>query len=150
MTDDRYPKFFRTLLGEEGGLSNQANDKGGLTNFGITQVTYDDYMKKQGLKPKSVKKITREEAGEIYKTYFSVVPYIENEFAHYLMFDLCVNSGPGNMRKCVQEVKNPHDPVQILTWRRQFYRGIVKAHPDQAVFLQGWLNRLISIEGVFK
>lgn len=143
----RFNKFFDILMKLEGGISDNPNDKGGLTNFGITQLTYNAWTKST----KSVKNITKEEAKNIYKlNYYKPVNYIENEFAHYLLFDLCVNSGLGKVKACIQEVSNPNDPNAILTWRRQKYNSIVKADPSQQVFLKGWMNRLKLIEKEFK
>ena len=45
-----YDKKFNTLLdyvfAEEGGFSNHKNDRGGRTNFGIAQISLDEYTRK--------------------------------------------------------------------------------------------------------
>ena len=52
-------------LGHEGGKANDPTDKGGKTNFGITQKTYDAY----GFKG-DVNDLTPEKAKEFYNTYY--------------------------------------------------------------------------------
>ena len=48
-----YDKKFNTLLdyvfAEEGGFSNHKNDRGGRTNFGIAQISLDEYTRKRVL-----------------------------------------------------------------------------------------------------
>lgn len=151
MPEPRFYKFLEILLKLEGGVSNHLADKGGLTNLGVTQATYDDYNNKYKNPIRSVKKIQRAEVEQIYlDNYYTTIGYIEEEFPHYLMFDLAVNSGPGRVQQCVREVHNPHDPKEILTWRRQYYNKIVGNNPAQGVFLKGWMNRLKLIEKEFK
>lgn len=150
MTDKRFHKFLEILLKAEGGFVNHKNDKGGATNYGITQATYDAYRKTNGKKNLAVSKIDKSEVEAIYYGgYYSKIGFIEEEFPHYLMFDLAVNSGPGRAKQCVTEVGNPHDPKEILTWRRQYYNKIVAADPTQQVFLKGWMSRLRLIEKEF-
>jgi len=148
--DDRFNKFFLLLHKLEGGYSNHPVDKGGATNYGVTQNTYDAYRANKKLKTQSVKKSTLEEAKKIYfEEYYSKINYIEDEFAHYLIFDLAVNSGVGAAKKCIAAVNNPHDPKEILSYRRNLFNTIVKNNTSQQVFLKGWLSRLRLIEKEF-
>ena len=92
------------------------------------------------------------------------------------IFDCAVNHGPRQAIKFVQSVCNqagyqpslsvdgamgpntrkaaewaqqqmgPQFLKALLEERRNFYRLIVKARPSQAVFLQGWLNRVDEFE----
>ncbi len=76
--------------------------------------------------------------------------FTDDEVAHYLLFDLSVNSGFRNYRRCVQEVHDPNNYFEVLQWRRKFYRDIVKADATQKVFLKGWIGRLCDIADHFK
>ena len=150
MTTERFDKFIAILVKLEGGVSDHKLDKGGLTNLGVTQATYDEYRLKLAKSKQTVKKITRSEVDDIYKkNYYDRIGYIEEDYAHFLMFDLAVNSGPGRAKQCVTEVRNPHNAKEILTWRRQYYNKIVASNPSQQVFLKGWMNRLKLIEKEF-
>ena len=71
-----YDKKFYTLLdyvfADEGGFSNHKNDRGGRTNFWITQIAMDEYTRKRNLPHKDVKNITKEEAAKIYYELFII------------------------------------------------------------------------------
>lgn len=90
----------------EGGLSNHSSDKGGLTNYGITQRTYDNYRKVFSLDDFSVKDITMLEVQWIYynnywlASYCYRLPYPLN----HVMFDSSVNHGSSKAIKILQRI----------------------------------------------
>lgn len=148
---ERFLKFLNILLKLEGGAVDNPLDKGGATNLGVTQQTYSLFLSKYNLPSQSVKKITKSQVEDIYfENYYSRVNYIEDEYPHFLVFDLAVNSGPGKAQQCIRDVSNPHDPAAILSFRRQLYNTIVKNNPMQKVFLNGWMNRLKLIQKEFE
>lgn len=53
------------VLGNEGGYVNKSLDRGGPTNFGITQMTLSDWLKRP-VSAEEVKSMTNDEAKEIY------------------------------------------------------------------------------------
>ena len=61
-----FKKALKFVLKWEGGYVNDPDDKGGATNKGITQCTYNGWLKTKGLKPKDVKNITDVEVAQIY------------------------------------------------------------------------------------
>ena len=168
-------KFFRCLrfvLKWEGGLSNDPADRGGLTNRGITQATYDRYRKAKGLPLQPVVKLTDAEMQEIYWRFYWQ-PVKGDEFAYPLalaLFDTGVNMGVGTAIKLLQRAINdllPQpkwvavdgiigqqtlaatkalNPIQLAlrlcARREERYYAIVRANPTQQKFLRGWLNRL--------
>ena len=77
---------FTRLLGSEGKYSNDLNDPGGETNWGISKRSYPDV---------DIKLLTRDQAKAIYKTDFwdkigaDKIPSIIS----YQLFDFAVNSG---------------------------------------------------------
>jgi len=148
---ERFLKFLTLLLQLEGGEVNDPLDKGGHTKLGVTQATFTDWLIKNKKPTKSVKEITPTQAQDIYfDNYYKRVDFIEDELCHYLMFDLAVNSGPGRVKTCIQEVSNPHDPFAVLQWRRQYYNKIVAADSTQQRFLKGWMNRLKRIQKYYE
>lgn len=66
MSIENFEKAIGFLFPAEGGYVNHQSDKGGPTNMGITQKTFDNYRQQKGLPTENVKNITREEAKKIY------------------------------------------------------------------------------------
>lgn len=147
----------------EGGISNSTADRGGLTNAGVTQNTYDLYRRSQGLPQQPVTMITGAEVTAVYLNYYwspaqcSALPIPVD----LCLFDMCVNSGQGNAVRNLQQVlgitadgvigpmtiaaANAGDPMAVaaafIDNRDAFYQQIVTNDRTQARFLQGWLNR---------
>lgn len=66
MSIENFEKAIGFLFPAEGGYVNHQSDKGGPTNMGITQKTFDNYRQQKGLPTENVKNITSEEAKNIY------------------------------------------------------------------------------------
>jgi lysozyme family protein len=169
---NNFLRCLRFVLKWEGGLSNDPDDRGGLTNRGITQATYDRYRKAKGLPTQSVAKITDAEVWEIYWRFYWQ-PVKADEFPYPLalaIFDTGVNMGVGTAIKLLQRAINDLVPkerwiavdgvigeqtlkaaktldakrlaLQLCARREERYYAIVRANPTQQKFLRGWLNRL--------
>lgn len=153
------------ILAAEGGYVNDPLDRGGATNFGITQATYDGWRQTGRLPTRSVREITHEEVEAIYHQRFWVAGRCDSlpwplSLAH---FDACVNHGPGNAWRLMQKalgVQQDGVPGQqtyaaiqradqedlVWSWlqaRSDFYVKIVQNRPDQIRFLRGWLNQRV-------
>lgn len=146
---DPFSLAMKLVLGFEGGVSNHKNDKGGLTNFGVTQKTYDGFRAGRNLPTQSVVNISGDEVREIYRGY-----WLESG-AHKLslkagiaVFDMAINSGSGRARRYWNLAKGDVD--RFLTLREGFYRNLVEKDKTQKVFLNGWLNRLSHLREVLK
>ena len=61
-----FKKALKFVLKWEGGYGHNPNDKGGATNKGITQYTYNAWLKEHKLQQKNVKHISDAEVEEIY------------------------------------------------------------------------------------
>ena len=145
--DINFQKAINHLFKLEGGYSNNKYDKGGETNYGITQKTYSAYLKKQNFQNKTVKDITKEEAINIYYQEYwlsSGSDKIPDFKLAYLLFDSCVNHGLGIGKKLYKNSNG--DFKKFIDLRRKKYYAIVKNNPTQKIFLNGWLNRLLYIE----
>lgn len=138
---DNFDVAMKIVLGFEGGLSDHKADKGGLTNYGVTQKTYDQYRIQCELPAQSVKSISKNEVKEIYRTFWdqsraSTLP-LKSGIA---VFDMAINSGAGTALKYW---KMSEDNLEkFFELREGFYRSIVQKNSSQKVFLNGWLNRL--------
>jgi lysozyme family protein len=137
------------VLGAEGGFANELQDKGGPTNFGLTQVTYSAWLKNHNIADAPVASITRERVDAIYLEAFwtglcDKLPSPLNLVA----FDGAVQHGRAGARFLLASAMAfPGATVQeetfaLLVLRDNLYRRIVARDPSQSKFLQGWLNRL--------
>ncbi|WP_376789561.1 glycoside hydrolase family 108 protein [Thermoflexus sp.] len=137
----------------EGGYGHDPHDRGGPTNMGITQATYDDYRRRHGLPPQEVARITPAEAEAIYREFWeqSGAGRLPRPLGLVHM-DTAVNMGPGRAQQFLQEVqqRNPGTPEAAveayLDLRLNRYLELAR-DPSQRRFLAGWLNRLQDLSG---
>lgn len=151
----------------EGGYSDNPNDHGGPTNFGVTQASWDYYCSENGLPSSFVGNITMADAANVYswgywgKGFCGQLP-LKLGICH---FDWCVNRGVAGAAKTLQAalgVSQDGDigPITLgaaascavwptvtkyLSFREQWYQQDVAANPSQQVFLDGWLNRIDNL-----
>jgi len=148
----------------EGGLTNDKNDKGGRTDFGITQTEYDLYRSSKKLPTQTVSNISSAEVKDIYLNNYWLPSKCDQMGSKLsvVMFDTSVNMGQGRSVKFLQEAigakvdgvigqetvaKMKTMDVNALantyiSTRKTFYQDIVKKDPTQQEFLGGWLRRV--------
>jgi lysozyme family protein len=141
-------------LAWEGGYSNNPNDAGGETNFGISKAAYPSL---------DIKNLDRDHAINIYYADYWLKPNIHllPDFISGKVFDMGVNMGPKTAIKLLQQSTTSLAPDGIigpktatiisqlnlsLLGRYRFelvkhYLAIVTAKPSDAEFLDGWLRR---------
>jgi lysozyme family protein len=165
---NRFDYCLAVVLRAEGGYSDRQADRGGPTNAGITQKTYDQFRKGSSLSPRDVKLITADEVTAIYRTMYWVVAKcgILPPPLDLYVFDGAVNHGPGRATKILQGVlgvgaDGSFGPVSIsalqeettaghlaelcdnyLAARLDFYDDIVENDPTQRANINGWRNRI--------
>lgn len=105
----RFEVALEFALKWEGGFSDHPDDKGGPTNKGVTQKTYDEWRRSQGeVTEKSVVFISEEEMKTIYRANYWQAARCDR-FApniDWLMFDIAVNSGPRGAARIIQRALN--------------------------------------------
>lgn len=160
------------VLKWEGGESNDSQDRGGTTKFGISLALFK--LINPTAMPSDIHDMTLDEAKAIYKkVYWNAAPFsqINNSAVCYYIFDFAVTSGLPNSVRCTQraihavskatDLKDDgimgavtmdqinHCGFMILpalrAERANFYREIVQHDPSQIKFLTGWLNRAYQI-----
>jgi lysozyme family protein len=160
-------KAVEKVLKHEGGFVNHPADRGGATNWGITQKTYEKFMRR----PVTVDEIRRMPKGNavaIYKEdYWDKVggDKIKKYAIAFVLFDQAVNRGHNRAIKQAQKILGLYQdgiigPKTIaaindtneteflnkyLAESEKAYRSIASANPSQVVFLKGWLNRVESL-----
>ena len=158
-----FKEYAPKLLEIEGGFVDHPEDRGGVTNLGITLTTYRQYCGQE----KTIKDLRNMSYGtwcNIMKDLYwdkCLADKIDNQAVAEITVDWCVNSGLQGLRK-VQEIAGVKpDGIagpktlaainganqqelfdRIMSARTLFYENIVKKNPSQRVFLNGWKNRL--------
>ena len=152
------------LLAREGGFCNIAQDRGGATNYGITQNTLSGWLKREATVAE-VKNMTVETARDIYRQLY----YVEPGFARIadpdllgLMVDSAVQHGTNTVTRWLQRacdvaqdgVLGPTTATAIeshggawlyrrlLAIRIGYYFSIIANNPSQVIFAKGWFNRI--------
>jgi len=95
---DVFERAFREVLELEGVFSNHASDRGGKTKYGITEGTWEGYVKaKQVANPCRIEDLSVAQAKAVYRWGYwdhlgldSMPPLVAME-----LFDAGVNCGPG-------------------------------------------------------
>lgn len=150
------------VLQHEGGLSDDKNDPGGLTNYGISTT----FMKANNLHL-DLKQLTKDQAKFLYYKYFWL-PYhfqqLTNQEITVKLFDTTVNIGPIpaiNMAQHIAQVAidgiigpitagvlNAVNSDDFLSDYRlalkHYYLNLVITNPKLDIFLNGWLQRAAS------
>lgn len=146
---NNYQDCLTRLLKDEGGYTNDPNDSGGPTKFGITLTDYRKYINKKGT-AEDVKGMSINDAKSIYKSkYWDVLNCDQlSSGVDYTVFDYGVNSGVGRPRKALQQFKNKTgvDLIDAINDERTaFLKALEVERPKDKKFDKGWMKR---IEGV--
>lgn len=106
-----FSEALAVILKFEGGYANDPDDPGGATNKGITQKTFDSYLKVKGSDSRPVRFITDAEVKDIYdKDYWRAVRADRFDDTHPSValchFDTGVNQGTFVANKLLQQAIN--------------------------------------------
>ena len=161
---DRFEKFLDYIFEVEGGFTNDKNDRGGATNFGITEEEAREFGYTGDMR-----NLTKDFAENIYlKKYYlgNKLDKIIDDRVALSIFDWAVNSGRRGIKKAqivankfganlvidgiignkTLEAINGIDPEAFLKEyheiQRTFYKNLAAKDSTQEDFLKGWLNRV--------
>ena len=155
-----FDEIIEQVIKHEGGLVDDPNDAGGLTNFGISKRAYPD---------EDIKELTVERAKELYKRDYwdrFKCGQLPDRIRH-IYFDMCVNMGGGRATKILQEACNSKnsnkidvdggigkntikasanlEDFRLRAYRVMFYAELVMKKPDQIKFWVGWFKRSCEV-----
>lgn len=155
------------VIRREGGFVDDALDRGGATNMGITAATLG--LARQLNRPATVKEVqalTEAEARAIYLDRYVRAPGFDTlpEWLIPIVVDDAVLSGPHSAITTLQQVLGvPADGMlgaktkqaaaamestdvirDVVKARALRYARIVQMNPSQGRFLVGWLTRALS------
>ena len=164
-----FEKALAYVLANEGGYSNDPDDHGGATNFGITQKTLDEF-RQMGIGsafPMDVKYLLVHQAGIIYQARYWFFEQIQDDRVATKAFDMAVNLGPTKAIKLLQVSANAVNPDSHLDIDGKMGPLTVKAingsipsdfledlvselanfyiSLNQPKFTKGWLNRAAKL-----
>ena len=147
-------KALTVLFGQEGGYSDNPNDSGGPTKYGICQRTYPNL---------DIKNLTIDQAAAIYKRDFWPALYdqITDQTVATKQFSCGVNCGLqtaikllqrglkvaedgifGPVTLCAVNSMDPYDLlVQMMNIEKAHYDAIIAANPQDAEFRKSWYTR---------
>jgi len=164
-SDDAFERALRLTLSLEGALNSNSADRGNkngyVTNFGITQLAFNDFLSKQLLPPRAVSTLrpsSNAADGELIKQFYKDI-WIRSEACELspvlapIHFDAAVNHGISGARNLFQKVKSKCEQLLCdlngltafnlyLEVRRQKYQALADSDTSQKQFLKGWNNRL--------
>ena len=142
---DLFNKALAFVLSKEGGYVNDPDDKGGATNKGITQNTYDSYLKTHKQTTKNIKNITTEEVHAIYYNNYWVKTGCDKMTPIFavIAFDTAVNMGVGRVGEFMKAAEYKF-PDKFILARIKKYTEFAKIG-NQKKFLLGWLNRVFDL-----
>lgn len=103
-----FNETMKLMLNLEGGKTDEKSDRGGRTNFGITQRTYNDWLKQNKMKSSDVFKISKPRALKIYrKLYWGVIKgdQLPHNVAKAIM-SMALTDGPQDSIRFVQGILN--------------------------------------------
>lgn len=144
-TDEIFEKALSFVLPIEGGYVNDPDDKGGATNKGITQSTYDSYLQGLGLPKKDVRNITDAEVKKIcYSRYWlsANCHKMTDKFA-VICFDTAVNMGVSRVKEFLNACQYT-DIDGFFLARIKKYNSFARVKSQQK-YLHGWLNRTFAL-----
>jgi lysozyme family protein len=164
----RFAECLNHVLKFEGGYSDNPLDRGGATNRGITQATFDEWRVSNGLPRSPVVGISGQEINAIYRNRYWKPVCAEQLPAplDLCVFDAAVQHGPYRAAKWLQRVSlsipdgivgpktlegvlavcDAHGVDQVveeyMDIRRHFYAEIIAKDATQKTFERGWDNRM--------
>ena len=173
MSADRFAAALTFVLRWEGGYSNHPADKGGPTNQGITERTYNTWRVGRGQLARSIAEIEPAEVHEIYRERYWQPMQCDDmvDPLDLVLFDSAVQHGPARAAKWLQSelgvvIDGRVGPVTLaavnrriirdagvaelvadyLHRRQGFYLDLIDRDPTQVVFARGWSNRMRDLQ----
>lgn len=155
--DPIFCKLIEYILLSEGDYSNDPDDPGGPTKYGIALNYNKEILATMGIK--DVKGLTYPQAKQIYYVKYWLAcgaNYIHDESLAYMHFDTAVNCGVGTANIFLGRLsKNPKNYeangknevlwlklyIEYLSFRMSYYTTI----KGGLKFLRGWINRLVDV-----
>lgn len=133
---ENFDKAFDFVIGAEGELTEDPNDPGGLTKYGISQRAYPK---------KDIRNLTLDDAKAIYKADFW--DYCHCDDIEYpvdiFVFDTAVNMGVKSAKTLYEDCESS---VDFLMRRISRYTLLSQFN----LYGKGWINRVLNLYRKFE
>jgi hypothetical protein len=127
------------VLNHEGGYSQDPDDPGGETNFGISKKYHPEI---------DIKNLTKIEAARIYFNSYWIPTGDLLKFPKDIIYmDMAVNMGVKTATSILAESDSAED---MLFKRIRYYTDKVVERPVKLKYFFGWLNRVIELKNLVK
>lgn len=136
-----FDKAFEYILNWEGGYSNDPNDPGGETKYGISKRAFPD---------EDIKNLTKERAKEIYEEKYWKAAFCDKlSFGLALMkFDCAVNQGVGAANSLFKDASlfstDEEKKIKEFAVLRLLRYA---ANKNFNIYGKGWTRRVVDILG---
>ena len=162
---DNFQACLKLLLapGREGGFVNNPKDPGGMTNLGVTKLTWEMWTDHPASE-KEMRNLTPELVSPMYKRKYwdKVSGDLLPSGLDHAVFDFAVNSGPGRAAKMLQQVLGVSDdgfigPQTLVKMASTDSKKLIadynaarlaflKSLPTWADFGNGWDTRVAVVK----
>ena len=151
MDSQKFNKLIPFIYQHEGYKSDDANDLGGLTIWGIARRFYPVEVDQMNQLDQEASK---EIAGGIYYRNYWQPLECDNypDKVALALFDSAVNCGVQPVKTWLAEIVKEYGanpPIitahAIIFKRQQLYLNICSRNPSQKVFIAGWIQRTLDI-----
>jgi len=155
---DNFEKCLEMVLVHEGGYVNNKNDRGGMTNLGVTRKVYEDWIDRP-VSEEEMRNLTPEDVAPIYRKNYADRIHFDSlpSGLDWACLDWAINSGASRPAKAIQRAvgattdgvigpktlqlvaeKDPEFIIDyVYTVRQAFYESL----DDYKHFGRGWSRR---------
>jgi lysozyme family protein len=155
---ENFNKCLEMVLEHEGGYVNNENDRGGMTNLGVTRRVYEDWVDRP-VSEQEMRDLTPEDVAPIYRKNYADRIHFDSlpSGLDWACLDWAINSGASRPAKAIQRAvgatadgvigpktlqlvaeKEPEYIIDyVYTVRQAFYESL----DDYKHFGRGWSRR---------
>lgn len=148
-----FEKGMDFVFEKEGRFSNDKDDPGGATNYGITLLA----LKEAGvdvdgdgdIDVDDIKKLTPEVAVQVYKEkYWNAIGGVDLDWPLAIAaFDTAVNVGVNRTNRWLrQTMERGEGHMYLLNLRQIHYATIIRKNPVLKKYSRGWTNRVNDLK----
>jgi len=111
----QFDEIIKEVLQAEGGYVHDPDDKGGATNYGVTQKSFSEFLGRDATIDE-IKNMSEDDAKECYKKDFWIPAKIDRlpDNLKHIYFDMVVNMGRKNAGKIIQQAVNTKKGSTVL------------------------------------